>query len=145
MIKNLEKYLLEVYQIKWKKIKVVPQEKEDIRTTNIHIYGKGTGKIVIKNSIVYDGSDPDIGWVFQTWFLSSQPRFSTARQIAITKTRMGWGKNSRKRKQLTADISKLSVGTYYIWVVVKKLDNSHDDNTGNNYFRVSFTTQPKSD
>jgi len=57
---------------------------------------------------------------------------------------MGWGKNDRKPKQLTADISKLPVGTFYIWVIIKKLDNSHDDDTSNNYFRVSFTTQPKS-
>ncbi|HIP21841.1 MAG TPA: hypothetical protein EYG72_02755 [Candidatus Pacebacteria bacterium] len=131
-------------QVKYKKIKIVSQEKEDIRTTDIKISGTGSGKIVIKNTMVYDGSNPDIGWVYQAWFFSTQPKFSTAKQIAITKARMGWGKNDRKPKQLTADISKLPVGTFYIWVIIKKLDNSHDDDTSNNYFRVSFTTQPKS-
>ena len=131
-------------QVQYQKIKVIAQEKEDIRTTDIKISGTGTGKIVIKNTMVYDGSDPDIGWVYQAYFFSSQPDFSTAKQFFVTKAQMGWGKNDRKTKQLTVDISKLPVGIFYIWVIVKKLDNSHDDDTSNNYFRVEFTTRPKS-
>ena len=129
-------------QVKFAKITVIDDEVEDVYTTEPRVSGSGT-KINIKNTMVYRGSTPDIGDVYNLYYISDQPKFSTAQRFISVKVRMGWVVRQRITVSTTINIAKLPPRKYYIWVVTQTPNLSHDNDTSNNHFRMSFVVQKK--
>jgi len=130
------------FQVRYREIKVLSQEKEDVYSTNPRLYQKGPAKLMIKNEMVYKGSTPDIGYVYNMYFLSNQDKFSTAQYIHGMMARMGYEVDRRRTVQRTFNF-KLPPGDYYMWIITKTPDMIHDDNHDNNYFKVHFSLKKK--